>query len=89
MSSEVGPLEQPAICVSHCTDHSPFGPTERSSPTDRVLQAYTPIQSVSAGARTRTGVTPLTVAPSVGVTYSISEGGSAVVTTSCGWNIVS
>ena len=84
VSSGWAPFEQPAICVSHCTDHSPFGFLTRSSPTDRPPHAYTAIQSVPAGARTRTGVTPLTVAPSVGVTYSSVEGGPEVVTTSCG-----
>ena len=35
----------------------------RPSPTDWPPHAYTPIQSVPAGARTRTGATPLTCAP--------------------------
>src|SRR5688572_19126146 len=78
------PFEQAAVCVSQSTDHSLFGFMTRSSPTDSPPHAYTAIQPVSAGACTRTGVTPLTIAPCVGATYTTVEGGSEVVTTSCG-----
>ena len=69
------PLTQ--TVVSHWTVNVPSASAARSSPTELPgLQGeYTPNQSVPTGARTRTGVTPLTVAPPVGVTDSTDVGG--------------
>ena len=85
MSSGLGPFEQPAICVSHCTDHSPFGSADEIL-ADRLAAACVDADPVGLGrcphSHRRYPADRRTL-PS-GPRTRPSRAGREVVTTSCG-----